>query len=342
LPPTPAALLVVEDAAGKPVTLALMAVAPTGRGGTLVVLPAAMVGVSGQRLDASYVAGGLLELAAQVEQTLLVTLAARGEAKPDVLGSLIAPLTPVSVTFDDAVLGATAAGEGVVRPAGAATLDGSAVAAVLAAHGPDESELARIARTQLVWNALLANKHDGGTLTSPAVVATGPVVTSVLDALGALVASATTVVTVPVEPRGPTGPVEELVPDLASLRALVARVLPGAVSPLDGNPRLRILNPSGDPAISLAATRVLLAAGANIVMIDDKKGTPPRASTMVLTDPARAAEVEPYRVALGSLDVQTGGATVDGIDATVTLGADAASIASTTTAPTSTVVPTTA
>jgi hypothetical protein len=149
-------------------------------------------------------------------------------------------------------------------------------------------------------------------------------VTSVLDALGALAASTTTVVTVAVEPRGPTGAGEELMPDLGALRALVARVLPGAVSPLDGNLRLRIVNPSGDPAVSLAATRALVAVGANIVMIDDKKGVVPARSSLQLSDATRAPEVEPYKAALGALEIQTGAATVDGLDATVTLGADLA------------------
>lgn len=341
LPPTPAALLVVEDPAGVPATLALMAVAPSGRGGTLVVLPVGMVGASGKRLDAAFVSGGLTELVAEVETTLLITVAARGEAKPDVLGPLLAPLTPVSVTFDDTVRATSGApGDGILRPAGAATLDGPSVAAVLAAHGPDESELARLPRNTKVWSALLATPHDGGTLTPPKVGASGPLITSVLDALGALAASATTVVAVAVEPKAATGPGEELVADTTVLRSLVARVLPGAVSALDGHPRLRIVNPSGDPALSSAVAGALLVAGANIVMIDDHAGTVPTASFLLVADAARVADIEPYRTALAGLDirpgaVQTGGPTVDGVDATVTLGLDAARAASNTTAPTS-------
>jgi len=257
LPSTPAALLVVDDVNGKPATVALIAVPPRGKGGTLLVLPVAMKTDAGTTLGDAFERGGLIALVQAVELGLTISVTVQAELRPDALAQLIAPLAPIDVRFDDAVRTTDASGTVVVEPAGAATLTAADAAAVLAARTTEESELVRLGRTAAVWKALLAPRPTVPAQPAAPVVdpVTGPRLTSVSDAIGSLIAAKSVVITVNVDPLDATGAGEVLVADIATLRLLMAQILPGAVSPVNGNPRLRILNPTGDAKLSLEAVR---------------------------------------------------------------------------------------
>jgi hypothetical protein len=328
LPSTPAALLVVDDDNGKPVTVALIAVPPSGKGGTLVVLPVAMKTDAGTTLGDAYERGGLVALVQAVELGLTISITVQAELRPDALAQLLAPLAPIDVRFDDAVRTGGASGTIVVEPAGLATLTATDAAAVLAARAAEESELVRLGRTAAVWKALLAPRPNVPTQPAGPVVdpVTGPRLTSVPEAIGSLVAAKSTVITINVDPLGATGAGEVLVADNPALRLLIAQILPGAVSPVNGNPRLRILNPSGDAKLSLVAVGRLLYFSANIVLVDETAGAVPARSKLELGDEARRDEMSGYRPALGALDINVVATAIDGVDATVTLGADFAKL----------------
>ena len=328
LPSTPAALLVIDDVNGKPATVALIAVPPRGKGGTLVVLPVAMKTETGTTLGDAYERGGLVALVQAVELGLTISITVQAELRPDALAQLLAPLAPIDVRFDDAVRTAGASGTVVVKPAGLATLTAADAAAVLAARTVEESELVRLGRTAAVWKALLAARPNVPTQPAgPAVdPVTGPRLTSVPEAIGSLIAAKSAVIAVNVDPLDATGAGEVLVADIAALRLLMAQILPGAVSPVNGNPRLRILNPTGDAKLSLEAVRRLTYVGANIVLVDETVGSVPASSKLELGDEARRDELSGYRPALGALDVNVVAAAIDGVDATVTLGADFAKL----------------
>lgn len=376
LPATPASLLVLDDAQGRPVTAALLAPRPTAPGGLLLVLPLGTqtVGATGQteRLDAAFAATGLDGFTRAVEGLFGITIAATAELGPNDAGVALAPLTPITVAFTDPVR--TLAGDGttsVLVPAGAATLGGPEAAAVLAARA-DESELVRLDRVQAVWQALLATKQ-GQTVELPAPTAapstTAPATTppsstaptTAVPTTAAADASTTTVADTAAPTTSTTTPSaafagadtvvaalgsiatgpnqvrvlteqvvadtvgtpdERFVADPATMRLLVAEVLPGAVSPANGNLRLRVLNPSGDESVAYQAVAKLTFVSANVIVVDNTAGPVPETSALTYADEARAAEMSGLVPVIGTLSIATTDERIDGVDATVTLGLD--------------------
>lgn len=363
LPATPASLLVLDDAQGRPVTAALLAPRPTAPGGLLLVLPLGTqtVGATGQseRLDATYATSGLDGFARGVEGLFGITIAAAAELGPTDAGVALAPLTPITVAFTDpvrslAVDGSTA----VVVPAGSAALGGPEAAAVLGARA-DESELVRLDRVQAVWQALLATRQgqtvelpaptaapsttapaatttvavDGATTTVAAAAAPTSTTTPAAAFAGAdtVVAALGAIATGPNQVRVLTEQVvadtvgtadERFVADPATMRLLVAEVLPGAVSPANGNLRLRVLNPSGDESVAYQAVAKLTFVSANVIVVDNTAGPVPETSALTYADDARAAEMSGLVPVIGSLSIATTDERIDGVDATVTLGLD--------------------
>lgn len=360
LPATPASLVVLDDPQGRPITAALLAPRPTGPGGLLLVLPLGTqtVGATGQteRLDAAFTTAGLDGFARSVEGLFGITIAAVAELGPNDAGAVIAPLTPITVSLTDPVRSVTAGGgTALVAPAGTAALGGLEAAAVLAARA-EESELVRLDRVQAVWQALLATRQgqsvalaapattaslapttvasDGSTTTAPA----GDVTTTSTTTPAAAFAGTDTVVaalgaiaTGPNQVRVLTEQVvadtvgtadERFVADPATMRLLVAEVLPGAVSPANGNLRLRVLNPSGDESVAYQAVAKLTFVSANVIVVDNTAGPVPETSALTYADEARAAEMSGLVPVIGTLSIATTDERIDGVDATVTLGLD--------------------
>lgn len=351
LPATPGSLLLVNDAQGRPVTAALLAPTPGAPGGLLLVLPLGTqtIGATGQaeRLDAAYAATGLDGFARSVEGLLGITVHAAVQLSPVDLGTLVAPLTPITVALADPVRSVGADGAVVtVAAAGQATLGGLDVGAVMAARA-DESELVRLDRVAAVWRALLSaskgspvalgtttatpttpppTSTDGGTTTvAPgATTTTVPGGDVVADALAHIAGGPNQVRLLTDEAVGATvgTPDERFLADPATIRLLMAEVLPGAVSPANANLRLRVLNPSGDETAAYQAVAKLTFVTANVILVDNTAGPVPATSGLTYADTARQADVAGLVPVLGALSLATTDERIDGIDATITLGQD--------------------
>ena len=334
LPTTPATLLVIEDDQGRPAAALLLAPAPAGAGGAAVVLPLGTLttGAGGQpeRLDAGWATQGLDGVAADVEGLLGITLTGRLRVTPAQLADLVRPLTPATIRLPDDVLAVAPDGrELVVAPAGERPLDAAGVAAVLVARG-DESELVRVDRALAVWRALLPTAGRTATPAAPAptvaVAADGG--DRVAAVLQTLAAGRTVVRALAVVAAAPPAVDEErFAADVPALRLLVAQIVPGAVSPVDNNVRVRLLNPSGDEGVAYQAVARLLAAGANVVLVDDTAGAVPATSALTYHDPARQTALAALAPAIGSLGLATTDERIDGVDATIALGQDFVTLA---------------
>ncbi len=361
LPATPGSLLVVNDNQGRPVTAALLAPTPGVDGGLLLVLPLGTqtMGATGQpeRLDATYATTGLDGFARSVEGLLGITVRAAVQLSPVDLGTVVAPLTPITVALSDPVRAAGADGGIVtVAPAGQASLGGLDAAAVMAARA-DESELVRLDRVVAVWKALLASSKGApvalgtttATPTAPSTTAPPPTVVdpaapstvpaaavlattvaaapgsdAVIDALAHIAGGPNQVrlLTDEVVPASVGTPDERFLADPATIRLLMAEVLPGAVSPANASLRLRVLNPSGDEVVAYQAVAKLTFVTANVILVDNTLGPVPATSGLTYADTARQAEVAGLVPVLGSLSLATTEERIDGIDATITLGQD--------------------
>jgi|GEM_PF-262392 hypothetical protein len=330
LPDTPGALLAVVDDAGEMVGATVVALAPEGRGGHLVLLPAGtrapVQGVEGDgtRLAEAYARGGLPLLTTTAEGYLGVTFATSAEAGRSDLEALLAPYAPLAVELRDDVLVPGPDGEPVVLlAAGPHELSAAEAADLLLARIPGESEIARLDQTAAVWRALAA-----GAPTAAPAGATAPQVAAAPGDVPAFLASVlggpARVHELPVTPvvdlqSNPDG-IDLLFVDPPAVRLLMAQVLPGSVSPSNGNIRLRLVNPSGDAALTYAAVARLVYLGANVVIASDELGTVPAETVLEMQDIAEAERAAQYGRYLGGVTTRPSPVEVDGIDATMILG----------------------
>jgi hypothetical protein len=340
VPDTPAALLVEVTPDGTVGALTLLALDGSGSGGAIIVLPAGTEWfTSGTarpvRLASAFDGGGGLHAERDAVEGVLGITTAIGEQVDEAgLAALLAPYAPLKVTLDDRVLDTDSSGqEKVLYPPGPVTLTAAQAAHVLLAHGPNESEIARLPRTNAVWAAVLAARAArassarastpstaaGNGASSPAEPAT------VADQLAAIAGGEASVHQLTVRPvldavENPDG-LDLLAPDNTSQKLLIAELLPGAISPANSNIRFRLVNATGDPDMLAAAVGRLAFVGANVVMVGEAAAST-KETVIEYQDESRKAEATRYMPVVGPSTVRPTTDRIDGIDATLILGQD--------------------
>ena len=331
LPNTPAALLVGVAPDHTVAGLTILALDGSGKGGTLVVVPAGTEvpgteGAPATRLADAYADGGLAAERQAVEGVLGITTASSTEADEAQLAALLQPYAPFDVKLDDRALGTGPDGQPVVlRPAGPAQLTAEDAAHLLFARGPNESEVERLPRVAAIWTAILAAAaRDSSTAPAPSTpwaaqlraVAGGGSAVRVLAVRPVLDAVA--------NPQG----LDLLELDSASTKLLLAQTMPGAISPANDNIRLRVVNATGDPNLLAAAVARLAYVGANVIIVSDQ---PDEAATTEIDyrDESVHAEAQDYVPVVGATNVRVSNERIDGIDATIVLGRDFAAFVAT-------------
>jgi hypothetical protein len=232
----------------------------------------------------------------------------------------------------------------VAAPAGPITLDAAGAAHLLAAAGPDESELARLPRVTAIWQALVAKAHAHSARSSapPTTAASttsngrvrptttvAPTTTTlapptIAGFLAAVSSGANAVRQIPVTAvldavSNPQG-LDLLAPDSGATRLLVAQVIPGSVSPTNGNLRFRIVNPTGDANLSYFAVSRLSFVGGNVILVTDTPGPTQSNNVIEYQDPDQKSLVGDYGSVIGGATVLPATQQIEGIDATIILG----------------------
>lgn len=277
LPDTAGALLVVVDPEDTVVGLTVLAPATSGRGGTALVIPTttAVTGADGAegRLGDAYAAGGLEAQTEAVESVLGVTLATSMEAGEAELARLLENYGPFSVLFTDRVVDTQDGGDETISEAADRDLTARDAAAVLVARKEGESELARLPRTTALWEQIVGDDPTATTTlpaatvsASPTTTASEPALTTVPEFLAAVAAGSGTVQRLPVTTRTGLDGGELFDVPAEYIHLLMAQVLPGAVSPVDADARVRLIEPGADPSTLLAATAALDALPANLIL----------------------------------------------------------------------------
>jgi hypothetical protein len=325
--PTMAALYPGPD--GQLAGAAVLALEPGDKGGTVIIVPPATVVPPAQ-------AGPAPSPSAPPPPTLGQVYARQGEAAamaalgrvvtvgvPDHVvvddahwARLVAPVAPIEVTLDRPV------GE---WPAGRVRLEADDVGRFMSFKAPNESDLDRLDRQERFWEAWLREVARGGDDAVPGEVDTGlgrfvrGVAAGQGDAIGLPVA------------RDDTGRQARLVADAGQLARLVSRSVPFPTSPEAGTRvRVRLLNGTGDEALTTDAARALVVADAEIVIVGNAPSFDVDRTTIDYSGPDRRplAQWLQARGGIGRLrEIPAGGenllASDDEIDVTVILGADA-------------------
>jgi len=162
LPNTPVALVAITSSLGELATVAVVAIAPGGEGGTIVSLPvggaaATAAGTPMRRIGDSFVNGGLDALTSDVESLLDVTIAESSQMNAVELAELISQPEPIAVTLSDQVLDSDETGAvSVILNTGTQDVPSDRVAAGLASMQVGIAESLRYDQVKELWDSYAA------------------------------------------------------------------------------------------------------------------------------------------------------------------------------------------
>jgi len=336
IPSTPTALLAVVNDRGQVASMAMLAVDPSGRGGSIVSIP---VGANAEipktgtihRVADSYTGAtdpeaGLAALRADVEGLLNVSFSTADDMTATELATVLAPVGERAVTLPSPVMDSRADGTVVeVAPAGAGTLSPDRIAAALAASQDGVAETSRLPNVKELWSAVATagaasvpadtTVAPAGEVTEPADIAAyfaallvGPVQVWQLSA---------TLVTDAV--RNP-GNVDLYDLDGGEVIMVMASIAPSAIALVSNSLALMIDTPYDDSNLVREAVLRLAYAGANVVVVRTV-ATPPEQETRVyFNDPVVRNDLGQYVTLMGELSYELTDEVIEGVNARIVLG----------------------
>ena len=336
IPSTPTALLAVVNDRGQVASMAMLAVDPSGRGGSIVSIP---VGANAEipktgtihRVADSYTgatdpAAGLAALRADVEGLLNVSFSTADDMTATELATVLAPVGERAVTLPSPVMDTRADGTVVeVAPAGAGTLAPDRIAAALAATQDGVAETSRLPNVKELWSAVAtagAASVPADTTVAPAGEVTEPADTAAY--FTALLAGpvqvwqlSATLVTDAV--RNP-GNVDLYDLDGGEVIMVMASIAPSAIALVSNSLALMIDTPYDDSNLVREAVLRLAYAGANVVVVRTV-ATPPEQETRVyFNDPVVRNDLGQYVTLMGELSYELTDEVIEGVNARIVLG----------------------
>lgn len=339
IPDTPAALVAALGQGGQLSQLFVATLDASGVGGTVVLLPigaateAETVSDDGeasprpaQRLADVYARDGLGGLANEVQGLLDVSFVTVGALGRGELINLFAPLGGVDVVLERDVV--TVAVDGTLTKlasAGDASYPVDRTVDILLARRTNEKESERFSRHREVWNGVVKRIGPGIDLapevdTTPAGLAdaTNFMRRVFAGALQVWQLSAAPVLDKTLNPER----VDLYSLDRAEVVMVFASVAPSALSGGDLPITVMIDSVFNDPLVSRAAVAALLDAGVGVGVMREISARE-QDSTIIAADAQTAgALVSLLNGSLGAVETTDWPRRVEGIDASITIGAD--------------------
>jgi hypothetical protein len=349
IPVTPTALLAVTDSRNALASLAMIAVAPGGKGGTIVSLPvntSAVIakGYSVHRFSDSFASSGLTGLQSDVEGTLGVTFDLVASVNATDLATLMTPMGTQNVNLAQPVYdnassptatsaGAPRAGAVTVLPAGAQSLTPTQVATALASDQTSVPESTRLPQVKALWSAVAnatatASTSSGATATSLASV-TSANTEIPTDAAGFFTdlfkgsiqvwqLSSSLITDTTVNPNN--SDLYQL--DTGETLMIMASVAPSAIAITSSNVTVLIDSPFADTNLVKEAVVRLAYVGATVVVVRQTADAPQEHTTVAYTDEMVHSSMTAFESVMGALSFNVDSTPVEGINARITLGND--------------------
>lgn len=331
IPSTPAALLAVVDGNGFVASLQMIALAPGGRGGTIVSIPVGAasvvaVGEAPRRLGDAFLLNGIDGLTTDVEGLLNVTLTAKAAVTEAEMAAMIAGERDVNVEIDRAVNTLLPTGIQEILPAGKHTLTSAQVAGILASNQAGAPESDRLPIIKSLWVGIAGAGLNIATTTTE-VVGTATTLAPALTVQDFLQRTLTGEVQVwqfaaNAIPEGELNPTNSdmYALDKAEVIMVVASVAPSSVSSLYAAINVQIDSAFTDATITREAVLRLSILGVNVVLVREVTGEPVAETVVQYSDDPVRAEVESYSSIFGSLTPKRVTQQVEGVDARIVLG----------------------
>jgi hypothetical protein len=319
--PTPTMLVVNEGSDGVLAGVTLLTLRSQDEGGSVIVMPVATRATAGDEdvtLAGAYAEGGAEAVSEAVESVLNVDVGSSINLDDAALSSLVEPVGPLSLELEQAV---------GYWPAGATQVSADQAGAFVSARRDDESELGRLSRQELFWQAWMEALADGG------VDVPGEDDSGLGRFLRGLANGPLDLAGLPVAPE-PEALDETYTANEAMVAALVASEVPYPQEPSPGSrARVRLLNGTEERDLNLQVIPSLVEAGAEIGLSGNADSFAEPETRLLYANDDLRDDAERLREALGFGVVEASPVEQvappgeegqsERIDVTVILGADA-------------------
>ena len=313
--PTPT-LVVLHEANDQLVSIAVLALNNGDAGGSVVLLPTAtLTGEGAKAIPLSVVYAFAADRAeatrAGVQAVLGIGIAEAVIVDDARWAELVGPVAPIMLTNPDDL---------DEFPAGSVSLLPDQVGSWLVAKGADESDLGRLYRQQLFWEAWAAAVASRSA--DPGVVP-GEVEVGIGRFVRGLGKGQARVATLPVDESldGDGNPRFEA--DAAAVEVLISDLVPFPTGNVEGaRTRVRLLSGSGDPEQVLRAAPLVVPADAEIVIAGNADRFDYTVTEIRYHDSGQRLAAQRIRDSLGAGKVVDDPRPAESFDVTIVLGTD--------------------
>jgi hypothetical protein len=320
IPITPVHLVALTNARSEVSSLALFALAPSGKGGTIVSLPVGSAAdvepdVAPRRIGDSFVTGGLDALRIDVEDLLNITIDSSSIHSAEEFAGELQQVGTQPITLTQPVIDVDAAGtEVVVLEAEATTVTPDKIAAGLVATQLGLDEFIRFAAIKSLWTAISRAGSNVDQLQDevvPTTVAEDDSVVqppaTVQEFLAAMLLGRIDVwqfnaMRITDVQRNPNA-VDLYSLDGGEVLMVMASVVPSAMRLISNNLAVMVDVPFNNSTFAQEAVTRLAYAGANVVLVRQVLDAPGEKTIAYVNDSIARAEVETYVGLVGPMEV---------------------------------------
>ncbi len=337
IPSSVVEMLAVINSRNEVASLALLAVTPEGKGGTIVSIPAgAMADVAKteqpRRIADSYATGGLQALQTDVENLLNITVDFADDMTVTEFAVVLATVGTQPVVLQQPVTDTGADGTSiVVLESGSSTATPDLLAAGLASSQTGTPESARLPQVKALWNSIARagvatpSSEVSGT-TSSVLPLDASVYTSTAAFVNALLMGeidvwqfSSTLFTDAV--RNPNQ-VDLYGLDGGEVLMVMASVVPSALTVTSANIAVMVDIPFASAVVAKEVVTRLAFLGANVVLIRQSPDLATERTTVYYNDSIARTEAESNPTLLGPLEFTESKEVISGVNLRIVLGND--------------------
>ena len=337
IPNTAVEMLAVRNSRNEITAIALLAVAPEGRGGTIVSVP---VGASAdvasteapRRIADSFATGGLEALTTDVQNLLNITVDFADDVTAPELSVAMSSIGAQPVVLAQPVIeGVLNEKSTVVLPAGSSTVLPDVIANALAASQQGIPESARLPQVEQLWTAVA----NGGVAVSDAseTTSTNSVAPFSIQSLNSTLSFFTALFAGEIDvwqlsaslftdaQRNPNNA------DLYGLNSaevlmVMASVVPSALTVTSTNIAVMVDVPFANSDIAEEAVTRLAFLGASVVLVREPTELAVERTMVYYNDSIALAEAEKYESLMGPLEFVESKDVISGVNLRIVLGND--------------------
>ncbi|PHX72663.1 MAG: hypothetical protein CK521_01620 [Acidimicrobium sp.] len=337
IPSSVVEMLAVINSRNEVASLALIAVTPEGKGGTIVSIPVgSMADVAKteqpHRIADSYTAGGLQALRTDVENLMNITVDFSDDVTATEFAAVLTSVGTQPVVLQQPVTDTGIDGTAtVVLEAGSSTATPDLLAAGLASSQPGTPESARLPQVKALWNSIAR----AGVATPTAEVdgstsSISPIEVSAFQSTAAFMKAllmgeidvwqfSSTLFTDAV--RNPNN-ADLYGLDTGEILMVMASVVPSALTVTSVNVAVMVDIPFASAVVAKEVVTRLAFLGANVVLIRQSPDLATERTTVFYNDSIARTEAEAYPTLLGPLEFTESKDVISGVNLRIVLGND--------------------